>query len=376
MSDAMRLQQNILSNLQKLLPNLLSTHVLTMAMMITGLLRGRNVQLRKMAEKAAYPEGKQTSLVDRFRRFFNNPQIAAQVEYNPMVLQILNGLSEQALYLVIDSSKVGNNCLVLMVSVYYQHRALPLAWVTYQGRKGHSSQTVQLALFRTVQSYLKAGCQIVLLGDGEFDGSQAVQYFQEKAGWEYVCRTDESTLVLYQGAWCALKDLPLADQQEALFTNLLFTKSQQVGPVNILAVWHATEQRHWFFVTSATDLKTAKSWYKKRFTTAPKGHPLFSDIKKRGFRVPSGRADTRLKTPQRIDRLLLVVAITYVFTVWFGMDATQTKTYLQLIRTDDLYYSLFQLGLIYLDHLLNQAKALPAFDNFALPKILPLFGGT
>jgi hypothetical protein len=368
MSDAMRLQQEMLSNLQKLLPNLLPTHLLTMAMMITGLLRGRNVQLRKMAEKVAYTEGKQTSLIDRFRRFFSNSNIAVQVEYNPMVVQILNGLSEQQLYLLIDSSKVGDDCLVLMVSVYYQHRALPLAWVTYQGRKGHSSQTVQLALFRTVQSYLKAGCQIILLGDGEFDGSEVVQYFKEEAGWDYVCRTDESTLVFYQDAWCALKDLPLADQQEALFTDLLFTKSQQVGPLNILAVWHQTEQRHWFLVTSATDLKTAKSWYKKRFST----ETLFSDIKKRGFQI----ADTRLKTPERIDRLLLVVAISYVFTVWFGIDATQTKTYLQLIRTDDIYYSLFQLGLIYLDHLLNQAKALPAFDNFALPKILPLFGAT
>jgi hypothetical protein len=368
MSDAMRLQQEMLSNLQKLLPDLLPTHLLTMAMMITGLLRGRNVQLRKMAEKVAYTGGKQTSLIDRFRRFFSNSNIAVQVEYNPMVVQILNGLSEQQLYLLIDSSKVGDNCLVLMVSVYYQHRALPLAWVTYQGRKGHSSQKVQLALFRTVQSYLKAGCQIILLGDGEFDGSEVVHYFKEEAGWEYVCRTDESTLVFYQGAWCALKDLPLADQQEALFTDLLFTKSQQVGPLNILAVWHATEQRHWFLVTSATDLKTAKSWYKKRFST----ETLFSDIKKRGFQI----ADTRLKTPERIDRLLLVVAIAYVFTIWFGIDATQTKTYLQLIRSDDLYYSLFQLGLIYLDHLLNQAKALPTFDKFALPKILPLFGAT
>lgn len=368
MSDAMRLQQEILSNVEKILPSVLPTHLLTIAMMITGVLRGRNVQLRKMAEKVAYSGGKQTSLIDRFRRFFNNPNIVTQVEYNPLVVQILKGLSAKPLYLLIDSSKVGENCLVLMVSVYYQHRALPLAWVTYQGRKGHSSQTLQLALLRTVQSYLKAGCQIILLGDGEFDGSEVVHYFQEEVGWAFVCRTDESTLVCYQGAWYALKDLPLASQQEALFTDLLFTKSQQAGPLNILAVWHESEQRHWFFVTSATELKTAKAWYKKRFTT----ETLFSDIKKRGFQL----ADTRLKTPERIDRLLLVVAFTYVFTVWFGIDATQTQTYRQLIRTDDLYYSLFQLGLIYLDHLLNHAKAFPAFDNFALPKRLPLFGAT
>lgn len=95
----MRLQKNVLGNLQKVLPELLPDHLLTMAMMITGILRGRNVQLRKIAEKVAYVK-KQTSLIDRFRRFVNNPHIESQVQYNPFVVRILENLSQKQLYLL------------------------------------------------------------------------------------------------------------------------------------------------------------------------------------------------------------------------------------------------------------------------------------
>jgi hypothetical protein len=342
MSDAMRLQQNILKNLQEVLTGLLPEHQLTMSMLISGILRSREVQLRKVAEKVAYGH-KLSSLVDRFRRFLSNEHIESQVQYNPFVVRILQGLSQSELYLLIDSSKVGRGNLTLMVSVYYQHRALPLAWVTYKGRKEHSSQAVQLRLLRSVQRYLPAGCQITLLGDGEFDGSEVIDFLQNEAQWRFTCRTDQATLVFRHGQWVALKDLALTQGQDAFLSDLLFTQSQQVGPLHILAAWIESEQRHWFFVTAAPDLPTAKRWYKKRFTT----ETLFSDVKKRGFRL----ADTRLQHTDRVDRLLLVTVIAYLFTIWFGIDALLTNTYSQLVRTDDLYYSLFQLGLIYLDYL-------------------------
>jgi hypothetical protein len=42
----------------------MTEHLLTMSMLITGILRGRQVQLRKIAEKVAYVK-KQTSLVEQ-----------------------------------------------------------------------------------------------------------------------------------------------------------------------------------------------------------------------------------------------------------------------------------------------------------------------
>jgi len=42
-----------------------------------------------------------------------------------------------------------------------------------------------------------------------------------------------------------------------------------------------------------------------------------------------------------------------------------TKTFIQLVRSDRFQHSLFQLGLIYLQHLLNEGLAFP--ETFSLP---------
>jgi hypothetical protein len=47
---------------------------ITLAMMITGILRDRNGQLRKIANAVQYT-GKKESLIDRFRRFVRNPNL-------------------------------------------------------------------------------------------------------------------------------------------------------------------------------------------------------------------------------------------------------------------------------------------------------------
>lgn len=198
------------------------------------------------------------------------------------------------------------------------------------------------------------GCPVVLLGDGEFDGSQIVTWLQAQANWDYVCRTDETTKVFYEEKWVSLKDIPLESGAETMLHQLLFTESNQVGPINILIVWNEAEQRHWFFVTSFHDFKVAQKWYRKRFTI----ETLFSDLKGRGFNLHK----TRLWIPERVNRLLLAGAMAYVFTVFLGVESILSGAYHQLARSDDFYYSLFQLGLLYLDHILNESLDFPAFS--------------
>lgn len=59
--------------------------------------------------------------------------------YLPFARQILETLSAWPLVLVMDGSQVGRGCMVLMVGVLYQKRALPLCWIVYKGKKGHTT---------------------------------------------------------------------------------------------------------------------------------------------------------------------------------------------------------------------------------------------
>jgi hypothetical protein len=358
MSDAARLQNVVLSTLLNLLPDVQEDNRLTLTYMIVGLILGRNVQFAKMAEQVNYPH-KESSLEDRFRRFVNNKNIEVTFFFFPFVECILSALSQERLVFSLDTTKNGGNCITLMLSVSYKSRALPICWLSFKGKKGHSSQVVQLKLIKLVNSYLPAGCQAICLGDGEFDGSELVTWLAAQENWQYVCRTAKDTKVYYKGEWIALQELPLKPYQDAFFPQMLFTEKNQVGPVNIMVVWNAEKREHWFFVTDFESLREGKRWYKKRFTI----ETLFSDIKGRGFDLEK----SHLKTPERADRLLLAVSIAYIFIVFWGAESILTGDFKKMVRTDRFEHSLFRLGLKYITHLLKKCFSIPIFSGLPPP---------
>lgn len=358
MSNEIRLFKVIARIINKYLPGMLEENRVTLAYLITGIIGAKNVQLKKVANKVVYG-GKETSLVERFRRFLRNEKIVVKVEFMPFVELILSGLKNSRLVLAIDSSKVGGRCICLMISVVYKSRALPLCWVVFKGRKGHSSLETQLALFKTLKTLLPAEQEVIILGDGEFDGGELVDWFKQQEKWAYVCRTANSNKIFYQGQWQSLADLDLVEEKEYFLENVLFTETGQVGPLNILVVWNKKEQTHWFFITNFDTSKQAKKWYRKRFSI----ETLFSDVKGRGFNLDK----TRIWKPERVHRLIFAVAISYVFTIFLGVELIMHGPFDRLFRTDRFFHSLFQLGLSYLNYLLKFCLHIPEPDAFPHP---------
>jgi len=337
---------------------MLEANRVSLAYLITGIIGSKNVQLRQVASKVVYPN-KETSLVERFRRFLQNENIVVKIEFIPFLELILSGLSQVQLVLAIDSTKVGGGCMCLMVSVVYKSRALPVCWVVFKGRKGHSSAEIQLALMETLQSLLPADREVIILGDGEFDGSALVAWFEQQTDWFYVCRAAKSNKIRYQDEWLALADLDLAEGEEIFLTDILFTQTGQVKPLNILAVWNKKDKEHWFFITNLNDPKQAKKWYRKRFSI----ETLFSDVKGRGFNLDK----TRIWKPERLNRLIFAVAIAYIFSVFLGVELIMHGPFEKLFRTDRFYHSLFQLGLSHLNHLLKSCLPIPELGPLPSP---------
>jgi len=358
-SEADRLEEVVALSLFMLLPKMQPDNRTTLVYMVVGLILGRNVQLAKMAEQVNY-NYKESSLEDRFRRFVANNNVVVSVTFAIFINLILKGLDEdQPIVLGIDSSKSGGKCLTLRVSLGYKSRALPLCRVTFKGRKGHSSQEVQLALLEAVKALLPDQRQVILLGDGEFDGSDVVTWLEAQPGRQYVCRTANDVQVYYQDQGVPLKDLPLKPGQETFLTQLKFTKSHAVEPVNIMVVRRGPEKRHGFFVTHMSTLKEAKYWYRKRF----KIETLFSDIKGRGFKIDK----SRLKDPARVNRRLMAVTRAYIFVVFWGVAAILSGTIKQMVRTDRFDPSLFTLGFKYIHRLLKKCLPIPPLITLAPP---------
>ena len=132
------------------------------------------------------------------RRWFDNAHILEEVYFLPYADVLLRHLALQTLVLVMDGSGVGRGCTALMIHVIYKGRALPLAWRVRQAPKGHFPEDLHIALVELISGLIPAGAQVVLLGDGECDGTRLQQTLQQ-AGWSYVCRTAMSTVASWEG---------------------------------------------------------------------------------------------------------------------------------------------------------------------------------
>ena len=85
-----------------------------------------------------------------------------------------------------------------MMHVVYKGRALPLAWQVRKGKYRYFPEDLHMALVEQVDKLLPVGASVVLLGDGEFDGTTLPHTLQD-AHWSYVVRTGSNITVLWDG---------------------------------------------------------------------------------------------------------------------------------------------------------------------------------
>jgi hypothetical protein len=169
----------------------------TLAALISGIVGSKSPPLPPIA--AHVPNGTPPeSRVKRFARWVDNAPILEELYFLPYADVVRRHLALQTLGLVMDGSSVGRGCRALMMHVVSQGRALPLAWRVRQAPKGHFPAALPLAVVELIREVIPEGTPVVLVGDGEFDGT-ALQATLHEAGWSYACRTAMSTVATWEG---------------------------------------------------------------------------------------------------------------------------------------------------------------------------------
>ena len=132
---------------------------------------------------------------------------------------------------------MGRGCVALMMHVVYKGRALPLAWLVRQGSKGHYPEDLHIALVEQVQELIPPEAKVVLLGDGEFDGTRLQQTMQD-TGWSYVCRTGSHVTASWDGAPFRLDTVGWWSKPGTLvaFPEASMTRDAY-GPLLLLCYW-------------------------------------------------------------------------------------------------------------------------------------------
>ncbi len=334
-------------------------HLNTLVAMICGLTGGQRAHLTTMADHAPSGGADQESVIARFRRWLKQDAHTVDGWFLPVAEALLANLAQQPLLLVLDGSVVGRGCVALMLSVVYHGRALPLAWVVVQGTTGHFPQETHCALIAQIQHLIPPTAKVIVLGDGEFDGTD-FQATLRRLHWQYVCRTAPNLVMTVYGKQFHIGDLA-PTQGELLAVQPAWMTAEAYGPVSILAIWEATYDAPIYLVTNMPDLEAALAAYRKRAHI----ETFFSDQKSRGFDIHK----SHLRDPKRLARLLIASCLAYLWLVYLGVCALRDNWLKRLHRQDRCDLSLFRLGLRLLARCLKHAIPLP--EGFLVPALLP-----
>ena len=352
MSDNLRRFRAVRKSLTQLHPNpsaRITRHLTTLAALISGIVGAKRVSLPEVAAKV--PDAtKPVSRERRFRRFVANDNISYSIYFTPFVTPLLSTLADiRPLTIIFDGSTVGRGCVALVASVCYKGRALPIAWLVREGKKGHFPEAMHLELLGEVQAMIPPQAEVVFLGDGEFDGTELFEQIQS-AGWHFVCRTAHNRILSEEGERFRFSDLDVGSEPYVLLPGITYS-AKDYGPLQAV-LWHEAPYKDPVYLITNMDLAGEAIWYyRKRFRI----ETMFSDHKSRGFHLHK----SHLSDPARLSRMMIAVSLAYIWMVSLGSRAIKTGTHREIHRSDRCDLSLFQLGFRMLEHILNEGFTIP-----------------
>lgn len=338
---------NLIAQLHRDLPLEPLTRLVNLAAVALGIVRSKSLQVGQIIT-ATPLAGTRDSLKKRGQRFLKNPSITSELYYEPLARRILQRLAGGGarIHLTIDRTEWGAFNL-LYVGVGWRGRALPLLWGMLG--PGASSFAAQKALLAVVAGWLPRRADVRLLGDREF-GTGVLAQWALGQGWgvclrlrahEYVCRAG----ALY------FEQLPLVLPGARRFGSYVaFTQKHAVPGLNLAMDWAPTAAEPWYLITTESTCKQACASYQKRFRI----EEMFKDFKNtgRGF----GLELTGIRHADRLERLLLALALVYTWRLLWGAHviATGQQKLVDNVRTPTL--SVFQTGLRFILRLWHQGQ--------------------
>jgi hypothetical protein len=337
-----------IQRIRELRPGQRITQVRGFVWLMLGIYQSRSVNLSRVAGKIP-GQAKLVSVTRRLSRLLANPAIAVRDWYEPIARQWLNCQAQagQQIRLIVDGSKVGFGHQLLMVSMAYRRRSIPIAWTWMPYVRGHSTGATQVELLKYVHGLVPKGIAVLLVGDSEFGPVEVLKQLDEW-GWDYVLRqkTSVHTCLAHETTWHPFGSWVKKAGQSRWLGRGWLTESE-IYPVNLLVHWEKGQDEPWCLVTNLPDRRLTLQAYGRRMWI----EEMFGDLKRHGFDLES----TMLHHPERLSCLTLAVVFLYVWSVSTGARTIHEGRRPLVDRKERRDLSIFQIGLRFIERQLINA---------------------
>lgn len=307
------LAEGISQELRRLLPGQRKTQRVNLALLVATMLDVRSANLMDLAAGLPRDAERIDMRYQWIERVLKNPLIDPDAVMAPFAREVLGALMAQGrpLVLILDQSKLNDRHQVLMLAIRHGERALPLLW-RVEATEGAIGFAVQEALLDAAVPLLPDGAEVCLMADRFYGTADLIAWCQDR-GWDYRLRLKGNLVVRDAGARTTTGRL--AKDRIFALENVQLTARK--ATTNIGVIHDPGHVEPWIIAMSATPgyLKTLD--YSARWAI----EPMFSDFKSRGF----GIEDTQIQHPDRLARLLLVMALAIYTAVSTGRWDAETN---------------------------------------------------
>src|SRR5258708_7524918 len=222
--------------------------VQTLALLMVGIFEARDVRLSRIAERVPL-DIQEDNVAQRFRRWLKNEQVNVRALYDPVAFGILGALRHTRLRIQIDRTVINERLNVLMVSLYYRKRALPLVWQVLS-HPGNSTFKERTAILAHLADLLPAGCTVVILGDREFGQVDMLRSIRLH-DWDFCLRVKGTRFIFpAPGVWVKIKHLAPVPGTHYFMTDVVLTQAQCYGPVHFALALDVGSTHPWFIATN------------------------------------------------------------------------------------------------------------------------------
>jgi DDE family transposase len=349
-----RLYDNTRAALAQRLPVVIDTQLDTLALVIVGISQSVSAQLGKIA-RALPLDTTQYAKEQRIRRLLDNQRITQADHYQPLAKAALSGLKGQKVQLLIDRVLLQDRHNILVVSVAFRRRSIPLVWKALDHR-GQSGFADQQELFEQALALLPERVRVSVHGDSEFRSQELFAWLRRLGHDALLGVTGRTLLSTAPDTDTQPLESWLPDRDSVVYLNGVYLTEARVGPVNVIAWWDRDDQGKLIVRAVMTNLPASWQTYlrgKRRMWI----ETVFRDWQSGGFHLDQSGLSDR----ERFARLLLPLVIAYLWFVSLGRWVVK-KGYRKQIddgEAHNWHFSLFQLGVGWKERLASYTQAIP-----------------
>lgn len=329
------------AHLQKYLSQ---SQLITLKLLVWLLQSQKQVKIERLAATLPLPI-QQNSRRRHIQRFLSLKRLSVVLLWFPLIKQIIArqiGQGKQ-LIIVLDRTQWKENN-ILMVSVIYQKRALPIFWILLN-KKGVSDLTEQQIVLRPVIKLFKAH-RVVIIGDREFHSVELAHWLHRQKVKFVFRQKKDTTFRQNRQKFKPLSQVEISPGMKQFLTNINLTQKKGFGRFNLAIYWKRKykgkqEQAPWYLLTNLPDCQTAVKIYGKRFGI----EAMFKDCKTGGYNLEGSQASS-----DRLIRLIFLIALAMSAAWLQGQHTSNRGTSSYICRQKETHrtcrrHSHFWLGL-------------------------------